>query len=335
MGKQLGQGDIDALFAAAGASASTQVPGQAGKSPLERYDFSRASQISNDQMRAISSVNDLFARNLMHTLGAWLRTPFKVKLVAGEQLPFSEFLERLSSPTYVCSIRLEPLGAVGLLELELALAAPMVDVLLGGLGRAWPTRELTDIEDAILTSVVQMAVQELNLAWQSVGLEFVFEKRETDAAVARMLTLGEKTLCVSFEARMPEAQGVMNLCLPAVVLNAILRRLISGGDRPRRRSKEAQSRMRELLGETKIGTLLQLPTMRLRASELAGLEPGMIFRLPLARHSLSELRVGGLIFGRAYPVQTGEHRGAQLEGGSEHPDEVEDGPVAAETLSVN
>jgi flagellar motor switch protein FliM len=331
MGKQLGQGDIDALFAAAGASAASQAAGQAVKPHAERYDFSRAGQISNDQMRAISSVNDLFARNLMHTLGAWLRTPFKVKLVAGEQLPFSEFLERLSSPTYVCSIRLEPLGAVGLLELELALATPMVDVLLGGVGRAWPARELTDIEDAILTSVVQMAVQELNLAWQSVGLEFVFEKRETDAAVARMLTPGEKTLCVSFEARMPEAQGVMNLCLPAVVLNAILRRIISEGDRPKRRSKEAQARMRELMGEAKIGTLLQFPTMRLRVSELAALAPGMILRLPLAKHAASELRVGGLLFGRAHPVRTGEHRGAQLEGG----ESSDESGAANETMSVN
>src|ERR1700745_3280929 len=118
MEKRLGQGDIDALFAAAGASAS-QAAGQGGKAPLGRYDFSRAGQISNDQMRAISSVNDLFARNLMHTLGAWLRTPFKVKLVAGEQLPFSKFLERLAPLTYICSVRLEPLGAVGLLELDL------------------------------------------------------------------------------------------------------------------------------------------------------------------------------------------------------------------------
>src|ERR1700744_778856 len=135
MGKQLGQGDIDALFAAAGAAkASEQVEGAEAEVPLEQYDFSSAGQISNDQMRAISSVNDLFARNLMHTLGAWLRTPFKMKLVAGEQLPFSEFLERLSSPSYICSIRLEPLGAVGLLELELALAAPIVEVVLGGGG---------------------------------------------------------------------------------------------------------------------------------------------------------------------------------------------------------
>ena len=82
MGKQLGQGDIDALFAAAGA-VNAQVEGAEAEVPLEQYDFSSAGQISNDQMRAISSVNDLFARNLMHTLGAWLRTPFKRELVAG------------------------------------------------------------------------------------------------------------------------------------------------------------------------------------------------------------------------------------------------------------
>ena len=133
-----------------------------------------------------------------------------------------------------------------------------------------------------LTSVVQMAVQELNLAWQSVGLEFVFEKRESEPTVARMLTAGEKTLCVSFEARMPEAQGAMNLCLPAVVLNAILRRLISEGDRPKRRSKEAHARIRELMGEAKVGAVLQFPVMRLRASELAALEPGTVLRLPSA-----------------------------------------------------
>jgi len=109
MGKQLGQGDIDALFAAAGANASAPSAGLASEALLERYDFSRAGQISNDQMRAISSVYDLFARNLMHTLIAWLRTPFKMKLVAVVQLSFTEFLERLSSPCYIFSFRFEPI----------------------------------------------------------------------------------------------------------------------------------------------------------------------------------------------------------------------------------
>jgi flagellar motor switch protein FliM len=333
MDKNLGQDDIDALFAAAGASAALNSSGPVAASLPEKYSFSRAGQISNDQMRAISTVNDLFARNLMHTLGAWLRTPLRVKLVSGEQLPFSEFLERLSTLAYVCSIRLEPLGAVGLLEFDLALASPIVDVLLGGTGKAEPARELTAVEEAILTAVIKVVVQELNLAWQGVGLEFALEKRETAAQAARMLTLGEKTLCVSFELRLPEVQGVLNLCLPAVVLNAILRRLIAEGDRPRRRSKDVASRMRALMGETKVGAVLQFPPIRLRAKKLTTLEPGMILRLPLPKHGMAELRIAGLQFGRAHPVRSGEHRGAQLDG--EYGEIREQTSTGAEMMSVN
>ncbi|QNI35281.1 flagellar motor switch protein FliM [Edaphobacter albus] len=311
MEKKLGQEDIDALFAAANASAKAKTT-EVDKGP-EKYVFSRAGQISNDQMRAITTVNDLFARNLMHSLGGWLRTPFRVKLVAGEQLPFSEFLERLSPMTYICSVRLEPLGAVGLLELDLGLVAPIVDVLLGGIGRSSTVRELTDIEETIMRSVVEMVGQELTLAWQPVGLEFVLEKRETEAQAARMMTLGEKTLCVSFEVRMPEIQGGLNLCLPAVVLNAILRRLISEGDRPRRRSKESATRMRESVKDASVEVVLQLPAIKLRASEIAELEPGSILRFAVPKHQRSDLIIGGLFMGKALPVRSGEHRAARLE----------------------
>ncbi len=70
MEKNLGQDDIDALFAAANASAKATTPGSRQASLWSSTIFSRAGQISNDQMRAISTVNDLFARNLMHSLGA-------------------------------------------------------------------------------------------------------------------------------------------------------------------------------------------------------------------------------------------------------------------------
>jgi flagellar motor switch protein FliM len=314
MEKKLGQEDIDALFAAANASAKATQPQEETEQAPETYVFSRAGKISNDQMRAISTVNDLFARNLMHSMSVWLRAPFRAKLVAGEQLPFSEFLERLSTLAYLCSVRLEPLGAVGLIEVDLSLASPIVDVLLGGTGQASPLRELTDIEESIMSAVMEMVVQELTLAWQPVGLQFAIEKRETEAQAARTMTLGEKTLCVSFELKMPEAQGVLNLCLPAVVLNAILRKLISEGDRPRRRSADAAVRLRELMAQAKAGVSLQLPAVRLRASEIAALERGAVLRMPMARHEPLELRIGGLPFASARAVKSREHRGAQLDG---------------------
>jgi flagellar motor switch protein FliM len=313
MDKTLGQDDIDAMFAQAMASISQEDTAPEAGTPLEAYNFSRAGQISNEQMKAITTVNDLFARNLMHTVGASLRTRFMVNLVSGEQMAYAEFLGRLNDPTYVCSIRLEPLGAIGLLELDLALAPPIVDLLLGGTGKTEPTRQLTDIEELIIASVVQMIVKELNVAWAPVGLSFNFEKRESAAQMARVMSAGEKTLCVCFEVKMPGAQGVMNICLPAVVLNTILRQLITERDKPRRSSLDVRMRVRELLGQSTVGTVLQFPSVRLKAREIAALTEGSVLRLPLPRHSAAELRVGGLTYGRARPVRMGEHRGARME----------------------
>ena len=290
MEKMLGQDDIEAMFAAARLAAQ-QGQATTARDTTEKYDFTRAGQISDDQMKAVSAVNDFFARNLMHTLGGWLRTNFEVKLVAGEQLPYTEFLDRLVEPTYLCSVRLEPLGALGLLELDLALASPIVDVLLGGVGTKAPVRMLTDIEEEIMKSVVQLIIRELNGAWTSIGLRFEYEQRESAGRAARMMPLGEKTLCVSFEVRMTGVQGALNFCLPAVVLNSILRQLAEDPDRPRRQSHENQRRMRDLVGSTTVGMVLQFAPMKLPARELATLAPGKIVRLPLSRYEMAKLCV--------------------------------------------
>ncbi len=316
---KMDQSEIDALFASARAEtvqnpASLPAERKAPERKGEPYHFNRTGQISNEQMKAISTVNDLFARNLTHALGAWLRTQFQVTLAAGEQLMYAEFLERVPDLAYICSARLEPLDVAGVIQLDLALAPPIVDLLLGGVGSAGPLAEPTEIEAQILISVMEIVVRELNLAWRPVGLTFSLDRRETGPQAKRMMAPAEKLLCVSFEIRMPSAQGMLNLCLPAVVLNTILRRLISDRGRPRRRSAEARQRMTELMNEAKFAAILQFAPMRLQASELASLAPGYCLRLPLPRHGSSELRVGGLPLFRAQPVRSGEHRGAQVKG---------------------
>jgi flagellar motor switch protein FliM len=315
MDKQLGQSEIDSMFASMREQETSSDPTTTG-APVKResYNFSRAGQISNEELQAISTVNDLFARNLTHNLGAWLRTQFGVTLASAEQIMYSEFTERIPETTYLCSVRLEPLDVMGVVQMDLTMAPPIVDLLLGGVGRAGALREPTDIEDEILISVMEIVVRELNLAWQPVGLKFTLDKREREAQVLRLMPAGEKTLCMSFEVRMPEVQGSLSLCLPAVVLNTILRRLIAERDRPRRRSMESRDRISVLMGEARFGGVLQFPPLRLNAGELAALVPGKVLRLPLARNAASELRVGGLPIFQAIPVRSGDHRGVQVQG---------------------
>src|ERR1019366_6546728 len=96
MNKMLKQDEIDALFQAARTSTPAAAQeAERATSVVVPYNFNRAGQISNEQLRAISMLNDLFARNLTHNLAAWLRCRFQVNLVSAEQIPFNEFLMRI------------------------------------------------------------------------------------------------------------------------------------------------------------------------------------------------------------------------------------------------
>jgi flagellar motor switch protein FliM len=327
MEKALKQDEIDALFAGArvgpaasdGPAASGQPAAKAPakgavKAPVkaEPFNFSRAGQINNEQMRAISILNDMFARNLAHSLGVWLRGRFQVNLVSAEQMPFSEFVVRIPDLAYISSVRLEPLGALSVLQLDLSLAPPIIDLLLGGHGKPGAPRELTDIEESILTSVVDVICRELSTAWQPVGLNFSFDRRQMQSQLGRVMPVTEKTLCLSFEIRLPDASGVLNLAVPAVVSNTILRRLVGERGRSRAHPREIRDSLRERAARIRVGAALQLPPVRIPARDLEHLQPGDLVRLGLASNVPAQLWVMGMPLFAGRPVGFGEHRGAHL-----------------------
>jgi flagellar motor switch protein FliM len=312
MEKELGQEEIDALFQAARSQAASGEP----RARVLPWSFSRSGQISNEQLRAISMLNDIFARNLTHHLSAWFRSRAQVSLVSAEQIPFSEFLARIPELAWVGSVRLEPLHAVSVLQMDLTTAPPIIDLLLGGEGGSAEPRELTDIEESILSGVVEAVCRELTTAWIPVGLTFLFEKRQMQTQTARLIPVSEKTLCLSFELRVSETSGLLNLAFPAVVSNAILRRLAGEHARESRHSAETRQRMRELAGRCRTEAALDLPRVRVPAAALGGLGAGSLLRLNLAAGTPAELRAGGVVLFRAAPVGRGERRAARLiEGG--------------------
>jgi flagellar motor switch protein FliM len=313
MEKMLKQDEIDALFEAARAPADQAGQQEEPRDRVAPYSFASAGQISTEQLRAISVLNDLFARNLTHNLTASLRARFEINLVSAEQIPFNEFLLRIPEISYVASVRLEPLGALSVLQLEMSLAPPIIDLLLGGEGKEGPLRELTDIEESILGSVVDIVCRELTAAWQPVGLSFNFERRQMLTQVARIISVNEKTLCLSFEIRMPHSSGVLNLAFPAVVSNAILRRLTLEFVRGSRHAAEMRMRMEERARQIRFGTSLQLPTVRIPAGVLGNLAVGSVIRFDLPAQVKPLWCAGGQMLVEAQAVRQGVHRAAQLE----------------------
>ena len=191
----------------------------------------------------------------------YLRTSFTAALVSAEHLTYGEFLRRIPEVTYLASFRLQPVGATVVLQLDLSAAFPLVDVLLGGEGNGTlPERQITDIEEQILETVVRIIGRELQTAWQALAQQFDFEQRLASERVQRVMPPEEKTLSLSFELSVAESRGTLNLIFPAVVSNALLRKISAAWVQERRPPQpDAQQRLREHLLGCSFAVQLEVP----------------------------------------------------------------------------
>ena len=83
--------------------------------------------------------------------------------------------------------------------------------------------------------------------------------------------------------------------------------------RPRRKEAAATALFAAAARRSRFGAALQLPTVRLAASSIENLEPGMVLRLDLAANAMPEWRVGGLALASAQAIRQGAHRAARIE----------------------
>jgi hypothetical protein len=87
------------------------------------------------------------------------------------------------------------------------------------------TRDITEIEEQVLEGVIRIMCRELQTSWQAISLQFNFGARQQILQTQRLMPPDEKKLCLSFEIKMSETRGTLNLAVPAVVSNALLRKI--------------------------------------------------------------------------------------------------------------
>jgi flagellar motor switch protein FliM len=319
MEKILNQEEIDALFRKAqgpGAVAETSREPAAPVRVVTARDIRQAGQLGKEHVRAVSMLHDSFARNLTHNLGAYLRGVFEVNLVSVEQLSYGEFLQRIPEITYFASINLMPADALAAMQVDLPLAYPIIDLMLGGHGKSERgIRDITEIEEGILESVVRMICRDMQVSWQPLlELEFNFDQRQQQAQIQQLMAPTEKVLALSFEIRMPEVRGMLNFAFPAVISNALLRRLSKQWSYRRRRNMEQTvTQVRGLLMDCSFRAQLELPPTPVPVRELLQLQVGSVLMLRHRAHAPGTLRVAGKELFTAYPVRSGLTRGAQIE----------------------
>ncbi|MFZ0815333.1 MAG: FliM/FliN family flagellar motor switch protein [Candidatus Sulfotelmatobacter sp.] len=311
MQNELNQEEIDAMVRKARSGDGAE---QAREPRVEIWDVRRAGQIGRGQLQSITRLHEGFARSLTHALGTYLRVVFAATLVSAEHLTYREFTQRVPETTYLASCKLEPMGVHGALQLDLKVAFPIIDLLLGGEGKGLAAqREITEIEEQLVESVARIVCHELGVAWQAVNLQVDFEKRLEPADAHRLMHPDEKILSLSFEVTMSEVRGGLNLAVPVTLSHALLRKISAewSDSRPWGPA-EWRERLKRRLLECAFPVELGVNDLRATVAELTEMIPGKL--LPLRRNASlpASLLVGGVEMFRAVPARAGDTRAAQV-----------------------
>jgi flagellar motor switch protein FliM len=217
MEKQLSQSEIDAVFQ----SLLTDKGDESLVNKAVAFDFRRPDRIAKSQLRAIHQLHDNFVRNLVSSLSAYLRSYLMINLVSVEQLSYAEFLECLPSPTCIASLGLRPYDGNAVMELNSSLVFPILELLLGGNGKASTAiqREITEIEQTLLDGLFRIVLHDLKEAWKGVTtIDFTIESLETEPQFLQILAPSEAVVAVAIEIRIGESIGMMNIAMPSIII---------------------------------------------------------------------------------------------------------------------
>lgn len=225
----LSQSEIDALLAAlsSGEMDAEQLKQEETKKKIRSYDFKRAVRFSKDHIRSLTRIHENFARFLTTYFSAQLRTFVQINVVQVEQLPYDEFIRSIPKMTILNIFEAEPLEGRMVLEVHPNVAFAMLDRLLGGSGiTPSKTTSLTEIETILLEQVISRALGSLKEAWKTVvELEPRLEALETNPQFMQIVSPNETIALVSLSMKIGDTSGMMNLCIPHVVIEPILPRL--------------------------------------------------------------------------------------------------------------
>jgi len=230
MTEVLSQDEIDQLLTAISSGDTTieNVSKTTSQKKVRIYDFRRPSRFSKEQHRAIQMIYDSFSRFCQTTLSALLRTPIHFHVASVDELTFEEFTRSIPNPTTMAILNMDPLKGNAIFEIDPSISFAMIDRIFGGKGKSFENsnRELTDIEIAVIESIIIKLLNNLREAWANfVDLRPRLSSIDTNPQFASIVPPTDMTILVTLETKIGEVEGMSNFCLPHLTLEPIITKL--------------------------------------------------------------------------------------------------------------
>lgn len=295
------------------------------KRTIKKYDFASPDKFSKEQLRTLQMISDNFARFLTSTLSAYLRSVIQVNLVSVSEESYEEFLKSLPNPTVLAVFSLLPLEGTAVIEMNPNIMFTMFERLMGSKNITPQTtaagRELTDIEQSIAENLFTRILNSLKDAWANIcNFNPRIVTLETNPGFAQIISPNDRVASIVIEIKIAEIGGIMNLCLPHIVLEPILPKLstqllFTGVKKTA--SPESQEILKKRLEKAIIPLVVELGNTTVTLSEVLQLKIGDVIRLDTDVNSKLKVKIGDKVKFFAQPGRIGDRICIQITGRAE------------------
>lgn len=320
MSEILSQDEIDALLSALNTGDSSSKHSQKtddSHKKIRVYDFRRPNKFSKEQIHTIQAIHENYARLLASFLSAHLRTVVQMSVHSVEQLTYEEFIHSLPNQTIINIFQMEPLEGNAILEMNPVIAFTMIDRLFGGTGQPpEKIRDLTDIEKVTIEKVVNRTLQILKEAWDNI-IQFrpKLDVMEMNPLFTQIVSPSEMVVLICFRTQVGDVEGLVNLCIPFIVLEPIINKLSAHfwfAGTAKESTTETINRIKHRLEKASMNVSAVLGSTTINVKELLELRSGDVIMLESKNNSPIDLMIGSKKKFLARPGTIGSKTAVQI-----------------------
>ena len=306
MSEVLSQAEIDALLSALSEGTVDEEKIKiSSPQKIRVYDFKRPNKFSKGHLNSLLNIHENFCRSLSTFLAGNLHVAVDSKVLATEQVTYDEFIRSLPYPAILGIYSMNPLEGNALIELNPTLVFLIIDRLLGGTGIEIPkNRDLTEIERKIISGRLSKIVKLMNEAWADIfELDVSLVNMETNPQFTQIVAPNEMVVVITIEVKIGEAKGMINICIPYIVMKPILDKLNSllfFSSQKKEISAEERELVRQKIEWAKVPLTVYIGSTQITLQDLLHLEKGDVIPLnqsikePLAVYVGNFMRFKGL-----------------------------------------
>ncbi|MDI3546964.1 MAG: flagellar motor switch protein FliM [Halanaerobiales bacterium] len=298
----LSQSEIDSLISAlsSGDVDVEEMKKETEDQQVKTYDFRRPDKLSKEQMRTLQMIHENLARLLTTILSTQLRTLVNFEVASIEQLSYEEFIRSLPEPTIMGISDLEPFNGQFIFEINPDIGFVIIDRLFGGMGKAFDkVRPFTDIEKVVLRKVINWFLSGFPEAWENIiRVTPRLREIESNPQFTQIVPGNDMTILITMTARIADQEGLINICIPYIMIEPIVDRLNAQQWFSNTRAEQTASHLKALKDRVKrarIDLFAELGSAELTVAELLYLQTGDVIKLDKRTDEKVDIRIGNYI----------------------------------------